>query len=422
MKMKKWTTLIAAVLLTMTSCNKELFDKEVYDESVEYQFMVDNADPNHNWCLTKNDTLDIQVSKDIYSVQILTDNPYTSTSAEIAAEGVCYNDVAKLCFTIPITQSNIYVAALDNQGNYLGVVSAPYNIKTLELSNADLQNTGTLTDPTYQTFTYIYDCNFPEPGTFDYNDMVLRISKKTADLPNPKVVDLYVTLEACGASQLYAAAVQLAGISYDDIEKVEIVGGEAMDADYPLQRQFITDGNVLQKARNGNAVISLFECAQWAMSKKKDEMGDIAVIKYNVTHTDVENQTATVDPVIGVFRITFKDRDKARSLTFDRIDPFIVHTNKIGGYCEVHTYAYKFNETLRELYYGQESAYDNHISWALVIPKSDFRYPIEGMSLANYNETTGETFGPYKSFVGWMKNQYGYRNWYNSLDYKQFVY
>ncbi len=422
MKMSRLTILMSASLLILTSCSEDLFDKKTYNKAVNYQFMVDNVDPEHDWCLTKNDTMSIRVKdSQIYSVQILTEDPYTSENAEIAAESVCFGGWENLTFTISDLQSQVYVAALDKNGDYLGVKPTAYNIKKLELSTADLQSTGTLTEPTYQTFTYLYDTNFPQPGQFDYNDMVLRINKNNPDIGNTLVVDLNVTLEACGANQLYAAGIHLGGINYDDITKVEIVDGKPLDDGYPLQRIFITS-DVLTKARNGEAVISLFECAQWAMAKKKNKLGDISVIKYNVSLTDEEEKTATVAPVTATYRITFKDRDKARSMTFDRIDPFVIHQNSNGGIWEVHTYAYKFDETLRELYYGQESAYDNHISWALVIPKHDFRYPLEGLPIASYNEETGEVFGSYLGFIDWMMDHENYHDWYLKLDHPYFVY
>lgn len=127
------------------------------------------------------------------------------------------------------------------------------------------------------------------PDDFDYNDMVLRISKKKPEIGNSYVIDLEVTLAACGAGELYAGAIQLDGIRKDDIESVEIVGGKAMDDGYPTTPTFITDNSTLQQGRNGYAVIRLLECAQWAISKQQDNVGDIAVIRYNTEPTDKEN-------------------------------------------------------------------------------------------------------------------------------------
>lgn len=412
------------MLLAATSCSKDLFDKEAYNKVVDSLLFIDNADPEHDWCLTKNDTILVKAPENaIYSVQLLTDNPLYSSRPEIAAEGICYGYQAKLSYTLPVQSEYLFIAALDRDGNYLGMKVVPYGTKETELKIAELDNLGdSYTKLTYQTFTYIYESMFPLPDDFDYNDMVLRINKYTPDLANSVQVDIVVTLDACGADELYGAAIQLVGIDYNDLSKVEIVEGEAFDKDYPLQRLFITNSNTLIKGRHGEAVINLFECAQWAMSRKKDALGDIAIIKYNTSHMQVEDVSAIVASPSVTYRLTFKDRDKARSLTFDRIDPFIIHQNPDGGIWEVHTYAHKFDETLWSCFNGQESAYDNHVSWSIVIPKADFRYTLEGISLANFNSKIGETFGPYEGFAGWMQNHLTNRNWYLTVDHPQLVY
>ena len=415
--------LAAAMLLGVTSCKKDLFDKEIYNEAVDDQFRVDNIDKNHDWCLTKNDTVLVKTPESaIYSVQLLTDNPPYSSRPEIAAEGVCYGNQARLAYTLPVQSEYLFIAALDSNGKYLGMKMVPYGTKETELKIDELSDLGnSYTKIVYQTFTYIYDSSFPMPDDFDYNDMVLRISKKTPNLANSVQVDLTVTMEACGADQIYAAAIQLVGISYDDVSKVEVVEGEPMDKDYPNNlRDFIRSDETLLRGIHGEAVINLFDCAQWVFNKNFNEMGEIPIIRYNTTREESENYSAKADPVTTTYRITFKDRDKARSMTFNTIDPFIIHryTNNYGLW-EVHTYAHKFDSTLIQV---NSSAYDNHISWSVIVPKADFRYPLEGISLCNFNSSLNETFGPYEGFAGWMKDHTSNRNWYLHLDRPQLVY
>ena len=419
MKNKTISLLLTTVLAALTtSCSKDQFDKDLYNELTDYQFMVDNADPEHDWCLTKNDTITISAESAIRSVQVLTSNPYASNLAEIAAESVVFGGSVALTYTVPLTMQTIYVEGFDASGNDLGYVAVDYGTKTLALSTAVLTKPGNIRTTSYQTFTYLYESTFPVPDDFDYNDMVLRISKCHPELGNMFVLDLKVTLQACGADELYAAALQLVGIKYDDIESVEIVGKEPMDADYPMERLFIND-KVWTRGRHGEAVINLFECAQWVMGKTTDEFGDIEVIHYNTSRTESEGKTAIAASVTATYRITFKESDVAHGLTFDRIDPFILRTGNNGGVWEVHTYAHKFDSTLKDV---NSSAYDNHVSWALVVPKSDFRYPLEGMSICNYNEETDETFGPYMGFSKWMQDHTTNLDWYQTLNYSQLVY
>lgn len=424
MKTNKTTIAVAALaMLAMTGCNKDQFDQNKYQGSVDTQFMIDYADPDHDWCLTKSDTITINTSEEkIYSVQVLTADPYGTTKSEIAAEGVCYGNHATLAYTIPITQSTIYIAALDNEGSYLGVIPFQYGTEQIDLLSSQLTKGSSLTSPTAQTFTYLYESTFPHPDDFDYNDMVLRISKSMPNPGNAYIVDLSVKLEACGAGELYAAAIQLAGIPYSAISKVEIVGGKAMDEGYPIDPMFITNKSTLQRGHNGNAVIRLFECAQYALARNTDEWGDIAVIRYNTSHEVAENYSAIVDPVTRTYRITFNSSEVARNFCFDHIDPFIIHEYNTG-YWEVHTFPHRFEMLISNMETNL-SAYDYPVSWSLVIPKSDFRYCRQGISLSSYNSTTGEVFGPYTDFTTWMQNHNNAqaRKWYETLNVPSLVY
>ncbi len=419
--MKKYFLFIstALILLGMNSCEKEQFDKELYNEYVDYEFMVDYMDPTHEWNLMKSDTLTVITPNNVQSIQILTENNYTSTEAEIAAEGICYGSETTLAYTIPIVQNTVYLAAISTNGNYIGVVPFNYGTKELDLTTTSLQSYGSPNQPTNQTFTYLFEEDFPLPGDFDYNDVVLRISKgyKNASYQ----VELHVKLEAAGASKKIAGAIHLGGIKYDDVKQVDITFGGQMDKDYPLARNYIGSENTLIKGRNGEAVINLFEDVHWALLRNSDTNGNITRLKLNTSHTDVENQSALVYPLTATYCITFYSREVARSLTFDRIDPFILEEYN-GGVWEVHTYKYKFNDVLKNIFRGNQDAYDNHVSWCVVVPEKDFRYPIEGMSLGTYSKQSGEVFGPYHSFAYWMQNQKNYNDWYKIISSPQLLY
>ena len=92
-----------------------------------------------------------------------------------------------------------------------------------------------------------------------------------------------------------------------------------------------------------------------------------------------------------------------------------------SGFFEVHTYDHKFDLCISPINTNMLD-YDNHISWSLVIPKGDFRYPIEGISLCSYNSETGEVFGPYRGFSGWMQDHYTNLDWYKSVTQATLVY
>ena len=421
MKISKTTFILALALLAMASCKKDLYDKDLYNGLVASQFMIDNADPDHDWRLTKHSSIFVKsLDENIRSIQILTENPYTSASAEIVAESIVFGTADELSYTVSVLTNELYVVAYDVYGNDLGYVKFAYDALSLDLSLSSLTKPGTINKPSYQTYTYLYESNFPMPDDFDYNDMVLRISKKKPEIGNSYVIDLTVTLEACGAGELYAGAIQLDGIRKDDIESVEIVGGKAMDDGYPTSPTFITDNSTLQQGRNGFAVIRLFECAQWAISKQQDNVGDIAVIRYNTERIDKENYSAKVSPVTTTYRITFKNSDTANSFTLDDVDPFLIHEYNTGFF-EVHTYDHKFDLCISPINTNMRD-YDNNVSWSVVIPKGDFRYPIEGAPLCIYKEDFDEYYGPYEGFAKWIKDCDTNHDWYLKLTDPELAY
>jgi len=425
MKKNYFFLCLAVFALSLTSCNKELFDQEQYDELVDNQFMIDNADPNHDWCLTKNDTLLIKApDADIYRVQVLTADPYLVQGSEIAADGVCYNAEAQLTYTVPDVTTMLYLAALDVNGNYLGVAPFTYGSKSLVVTKASLVKSNVIYPPVPQTFTYLYESTFPIPDDFDYNDLVLRISKSYTTLSTQ--VDLKVAVVAAGTANPFAAAIHLGGVNYDDVMSVEILDGDPMDEGYSFQRSLITQSGTLIKGRNGEAVIRLFEHVHWVFNKQLTDMGAIEGIKYNTSHEVKEHVSAEIDPVVRTFRITCKTREVARSITFDRIDPFLVCNTKYdqvmdAGIWEIHTYQYKFTGILRDCF-TDKSAYDNHVSWALVIPKGDFRYPLEGVSMCTYQKEIDATFGPYEGFANWLKSHLTNHDWYLHVTREQLLY
>ena len=422
--MKK-TAIIAllsvSLLAGLASCEKEQFNREIYNGYVDYQFMVDSVDRTHDWKLTQSGTVAVTVSANASKVQLLTANPYSDSKAEIAAEGQLQGSESLLTlnYTVPIDLQTIYAAAVTGSGEYLGVM--PFSVGTEQITlSADLLTGGTLQQkPSYQTMTYLYEVGYPYPDDFDFNDMVLRISKKPG--PTQNDVDLTVTFEAAGTDNSFAAAVQLADIRYKDVEQAEIVAGTQMDMGYPLSNRFIKSNNLLQKGNDDQAVIRLFENAHWAFNKKTNKLGGIDMLRFNTSHNDIEDYSATVNPITVTYRITFKDAQQARRFSFDNVDPFIIHVYN-GGFWEVHTYGHKFDEVLWKIYNGKSYLFDNHISWSLVIPQSDFRYAVEGICPGSYNSTTGSRFGPYQYYSHWLQNHKLYLDWYRIITQEALLY
>ena len=405
----------AALLLTaITACEKERFDKEEYNKYVSYEFMIDNVDMNHEWTLTKEGTVTLKATDKTYTVQILTDDPYTSDNAEIAAEAnLSPENEVTLNFTIPKIQNQLYAAALSSSGNYLGVYPFAYGTEYIDLNNVTLTRSGTAKTPSPQQFTYCFEEDFPEPGDFDYNDIVLRIAKEKGNASYE--IRLTVTLQAVGGQKQLAGAINLAGVKYDDLFRVIMEEEEPMDANYPYVHTMLEDSGPLVKGRNGEAIIYLFDDAHWAMVKDVDEDGSLLHPFINTQNplADEIRTSRTITPLVRHYLITFKDLEQARAFTFAKLDPFILEEYN-GGVWEVHTHPYKFNDVVMNIYRGNQSAYDNHVAWAIAVPKADFRYPQEGMPIGTFTNNTD--FGAYytrnHSFSEWMRDQNAANDWY----------
>ena len=412
-----------AMLTAATSCEKEKFDQEVYNDFVDYFFMIENVDKNHQWNLMKSDTVTITAAGSVNQIQILTDNPYTSTKAEVAAQSiVAYNGSVTLAYTIPAVQTRLYAAGLTRTGEYLGVVPFDYGTKAVDFSKTTLQQASSrVNKPTAQTFTYGFEDSFPEPDDFDYNDVVLRISKSYTDVAFQ--IQLKVTLVAVGSGKQIAGAINLGGVKYDDLYSIKQVEDKRMDDGYPLMRSMIGTEETFLRGNRGEAVINLFEDAHWSLSKSRQDDGSITWMRYNTASGNREGYSATVDSVTATYIISFKNTEQAQLFTFEQIDPFILEGYN-GGVWEVHTYRYKLVDVLKDIFRGNQLAYDNHISWSVSVPKADFQYPIEGMAMGTLNG--GVNFGSYytsgHSFGEWIQNQNSNTDWYLYPSSRDLVY
>lgn len=137
------------------------------------------------------------------------------------------------------------MVALASDGSYLGYRPLDYGTKTLDMTNYTSQGRSSAREPKAQTFTYLYEASFPEPGDFDYNDVVMRVTKSYGLASY--VVLLTVKLEAVGIRKQVAAGIHLGGVKYDDIYKVELVSRQKLDNDYPMPRRYIQSNDHLMR-------------------------------------------------------------------------------------------------------------------------------------------------------------------------------
>jgi len=403
--------LSALMLFSTTSCKKDMFDAEVYQEILKQEFPIDPIDSQQQWDLTTNCIATVNVPillKGQKRLMILTDNPTTNRQAAIMAESKSYsNGDNYLVFAAPKALTTFYAAIEQTDGSLL---IKPFNYGDQRVSMSDATKIDKLANTLgYQTFTYCFEENYPEPGDYDFNDCVLRISVQPGDKANQRKIN--VSMVATGADKLIGAAINIRNYRYSDIESVTIQDGTVWDEGYPAHRYLMENTETLQQGRNGEAVIRLFENASWIMvHNQTDNIGALINYKVNVTKTYSET-TRQINPTTKTYIITFKENATSLLNNFSllNIDPFIV-TSYNSGTWETHIYEYKHSNILFE---GIDQDSSN-MTWALCIPTGNFRWPLEGRLIGSAKG--GVITGAYReygyAFGQWAANRHKAQDWY----------
>ena len=402
--------LLLSAAFVLSSCRHFEMTNDQWREIVQYSYPVDSIDSYHTWNLLQDKALTILVKiadSDIRTVQVLNGNPYISEDVEILAERPCQTgQVVNPTFKTPTVTPTLYVAAVNSEGRYY--VVPVDNANEVTIGGSKVVNDGTLHQPTYQTFTYLFEEDYPLPGDFDFNDVVLRISQHAT---NDSTLTIKVTLAAVGAANQIGAAIRLPQIGFSDVKGVTIEEGSRFDENYSISRYFISDDELVSKGRDGSAVVNLFEDAHWCM-KAEESMGQVVRMRYNTMKYEVENEAATVPTVTRTYQLHLKPSINAYYLSLADLDPFII----VGynGLCvEVHTYIHKYDEAIWHYTNGPGDK-DDRVPWALMIPCATFHYPLEGITLGTYRN--GQISGAYSrynhSFGQWGRNHNSSTDWW----------
>ena len=418
------TTLGAMMLLSMMACTTNYYDEEKYNEYIKYNSPVDSVDQYHQWRLTEERSYKItaNVNQDVEKVMLLTANPLSSTKAEVMNESVIAKGESKwIMVSVPMIQSTLYVALVDKDGIYYVKV---FPVTQTEIDFSGGINTGTpVATLKPQTYTYLYEKDFPLVGDYDYNDLIFRIG---VEHTTPKQVVVHVTLSAVGCDVQLAGYFRVMGCNFDDIDSVTTVNGKTFNDNLPAgSKNFVKSYDLLICSSKNQPVITVCADAHWAMDPYQSIMentGAIALRKYYNTSLDASPEYESRNSVSQSYIIYFKDSTIAENITLEEIDPFIVE-NYNGGLYEIHLDELKASQVL---YNYQVEFKIKDLPWALLVPSNDFKYPLEGVQIGFYKRTdTGVVFsdGAYKTtghaFGAWVENHKAALDWYNYPDESQ---
>ena len=406
------TIIIGVVMLGTASCDKNVYDEEIHKELIHYFSSVDSVDQQHMWMLSQTRTLRFQVpsGSSYEQLRFYTADPLTDKTAELMSTiFVSSGQSGSLSLSVPYQQSTIYAAAVDD-GGFGVVTSVPASQSSVDFSDATTGQILSSLKP--QTYTYLFEENYPEPGDYDYNDVVLRVSQqRTAE----NQITVNVTISAVGAVKQIAGCIRLVGYRYSDIDSIYTTTGKSFNDGIDKQTlYFHKDTDFLIEGRNHEAVLNLFCDAHWAMAFNiSSDYGLFQRKKYNVSTSNSDSYQQRSTRTLS-YVITFKDSSTLNNFNLDLLDPFII-TDYNAGTWETHTEQYKSAQVLHE--YFVPSFKD--LPWALMVPMADFLYPLEGTEIGYRKKTeTGKVamFGAYTtvghSFGEWAEDHNNYLDWY----------
>ena len=341
---------------------------------------------------------------------VYTSNPLTDSEAEIMNHiYVSSGQSGVISIDIPYQLDTLYAGLTDGSGK-IAVTKFASSQTSVDFTETTMGEPISSLNP--QTYSYLFEENYPEAGDYDYNDVVLRIGQqRTAE----NQITIRVTISAVGASKQIAGCIRLVDYRFQDIDSIYTVNGKSFNDGISTNMNFShKETDFLIKGRSNEAVLNLFCDAHWAMAFNiSADYGLFQRKKYNVsTSTGGDYQLRSTRTLNYV--VTFKDASSLNNFTLNTLDPFII-TDYNAGTWETHTERYKSAMVLHE--YFVPSFKD--LPWALMVPQSDFAYPLEGIEIGYRKKTeSGKVamFGAYTtighSFGEWAEDHTRFLDWY----------
>ena len=412
-KVRQLFIVLAAVAAGLTSCrDTDVYDPDGYKDLMDFLSPVGDIDDNQNWRMTQRHTVNVTINATgVNAQQLLILTPHQTSDAYVilAQQYVSNGQTATANFSVPIIADTLLYAALYDGHTY---TLLPFTAEQDTIDFSSPERSVQRIELLQQGYTYCFEDGMPEPGDYDYNDLVLRVVKeRTAE----RELKLSVTLAAIGTTMPMAAAIRLAGIQFSDIEHITASGSSnPFVGGYPQERIYLEKADTLQQARNGEAVIALFEDAHWALDGRNLSVNNGIVMEhytYNTRRIIDRNDNTSKQRTARVvtYTITFASASVLDGLAMDDIDPFMLKDYN-GGIWEVHIPAYEAAQVLWDYSLPDASI----MPWAIAIPTSAFRYPLEGVYLGKYKDDviSGAYMNPDHSFGQWAANKEIAKDWY----------
>ena len=181
MRYKKWQILVFLCCVTMlfSSCVRNYFDQQKYEEIVQDESPVPNVDSNHDWMMATGKGLVVDLSgvANVKLVRIFTDNPALTEFAEVVGEAYPSGDsrfVMNIAY--PSRFETLYAAAVDSEDYYTIVSFRPGSSTNVDFTNPIVKHEKMPYHYQYQTYVYLFEEEYPQPGDYDFNDVASVVS------------------------------------------------------------------------------------------------------------------------------------------------------------------------------------------------------------------------------------------------------
>jgi LruC domain-containing protein len=238
-----------------------------------------------------------------------------------------------------------------------------------------------------QTYTYVFEDNYPKPGDYDFNDLVLDVTLKNVKNSNNEVEKavVSVTLTAVGASNTIGAGLRLYGVPASSVTGVTFSGSDAESVRGTLSNSDSQFENVNIES-GSEVVIPLFGDAHLALGASEHTMVNTGFGNSLPTKTfDIEINTNV-------------------EITKDNLDFFITNgTVDDSKRVEIHLYEFLIGNnpaTAKGSVCANNLDAAGNKTWALAIP--DFNYPRELVSVS----------AAYPEFATWAADRTKCEDWY----------
>ena len=221
---------------------------------------------------------------------------------------------------------------------------------------------------TSETYTYLFEDLWPALGDYDMNDIVMDINP-TYYIDEDNMVEkmtVLITLRASGGTYKLGGAIQLDGITQDEI------------SDVTRESEITLTGSTFQTQSNGlesgqkYAVLPLFDESHKALGLSSN------------TFINTINGGETLTPKTILYTLNFTTPLQYSSLILSKFNVFIINGGYTNSRYEIHLAGYSPTDRANTLKFGTQDDNSNvnlyksntHLIWALAVP-GPISYPLE---------------------------------------------